>query len=123
MANPDIEENGLNAVIAHENAAGRTSISRVRACGFDLVSKKEDGSDERHIEVKATTKNRFTFRWLEELEQRALESDDRFFLYLVTGAGTDTPRVLVYDRDKLNERFSEAISHHVYVFPKADFFP
>ena len=121
MANLDTEKIGLDVVIAYEKGEGRVSVSRVRGCGFDLVSKKEDGSDERHIEVKTTAKDRFTFRWLEALEQQALESDDRFFLYHVTDVGSDSPRVLVYDRKKLKERFSEAITHHVYVFPKADF--
>ena len=121
MANLDTEKIGLDVVTAHEKREGRVTVSRVRGCGFDLVSKREDGSDERHIEVKTTAKDRFTFRWLEALEQQALESDDRFFLYLVTDVGSDSPRVLVYDRERLRERFSEAITHHVYVFPKADF--
>ena len=62
MANLDTEKIGLDVVIAHEKREGRVTVSRVRGCGFDLVSKREDGSDERHIEVKTTAKDRFTFR-------------------------------------------------------------
>lgn len=123
MGNIDIENLGLDAVSEYERQNGRTIIERVRGCGYDLVSKNQGGTDERHIEVKATSKDRFTFRWLESLEQRACECDPFFFLYLVTNVESDFPRVFVYDQERLRQRFSEAITHHVYVFPRADFAP
>lgn len=120
MDNREIEECGIAAVKEYEKKAGRSVCKRVCKCGYDLITKKVDGTDERHIEVKSTSKDRFTFRWFEELENEASRKDG-FFLYLVTNAGTDAQRVFEYDREKLNKRFSEAITHYVYVFPKSDF--
>lgn len=123
MGNQKTEQSGLDAVLAFESKEGRSWSKRVSKCGYDIITAKPDGSDERHIEVKATSKDRFTFRWLEELEQQALKADDRFYLYLVTKAGSCSPRVFVYDRNRLNELSPKAITHYVYVFPKSDFLP
>ncbi len=121
MANQITELSGIKAVIEFETKQGRTKCERVSKCGYDLVTSTIDGADERHIEVKATSKDRFTFRWLEELEQQAAWQDERFYLYLVTGAGTKKARVLIYDRTMLSERFSKVITHYQYVFPRSDF--
>lgn len=116
--NQDTEQNGLNAVIAHEKKSGREA-KRVHKCGYDLLSIGE--GQERHIEVKSTSKSHFTSRWLEELEWNHAQNDPHFFLYLVTEAETAKPRVFEYDREKLQKRFSGLEHHYVYRFKKSDF--
>jgi len=116
--NKDIEQLGLDAVIKHEKKAGRTA-KRVHKCGYDLHS-TADGQ-ERHIEVKATSKSHFTFRWLEELEWNRAQNDSQFFLYLVTDVAGGKPRVFEYDRDKLQKRFSKLEHHYIYKFKKPEF--
>ena len=112
-------QRGLRAVIEYEaRQTPKRVAERVHKCGYDLVSK--GGGEERHIEVKATTKSRFTFRWLERLEYDQLQKDKRFYLYLVTDVSTK-PRVFEYDRAKVMSRFAEEICHYVFVFPKDDF--
>jgi hypothetical protein len=118
MTNTDTEKHGIDAVIEHERTNGRTQVERVHKCGYDLVS-KGNGS-ERHIEVKTTGKDTFSFRWLEQLEYNAMKNDDKWYLYLVTDAN-GTPRIFEYDRKRAEERFSEEICHFVFVFPKSDF--
>jgi len=116
--NQDTEVSGLKAVIEHEQLRGRTAI-RVQKCGYDLISTCKGAI--RHIEVKATSKSHFTFRWLEQLEQNLAENDPDFFLYLVTDAKGPRPRVWEYDREKLRKQFLRVEHHHVYKFRKSDF--
>lgn len=118
MNNKETEAKGLDAVIAYEHLRGRKA-ERVQKCGYDLCS-KGNGS-QRHIEVKATTKSRFTFRWLEELEQQCVDNDPDFYLYLVTNVDGPNPQVFEYDRQKLKKRFSHVEPHFIYTFPKSDF--
>ena len=119
MNNQDIQAKGLNAVIAYENTKYGRKAERVQKCGYDLCSK--GNGFQRHIEVKATTKSRFTFRWLEDLEQKRAENDPDFYLYLVTDVDSSNPQVIEYDRQKLKSRFSRVEFHYIYNFPKSDF--
>jgi hypothetical protein len=118
MNNTDIEAKGLDIVIAHELKYGRNA-ERVQRCGYDLCS-RGNGS-ERHIEVKATKKSQFPFRWLEKLEQKCAETDPNFYLYLVTDVDSPNPRIIEYDYQKLKKCFSHIESHYVYKFPISDF--
>ena len=118
MADLETENKALTAVIAYEAARQRTA-ARVRNCGYDLRSIGPDG--ERHIEVKGTSKNHFTFRWLEPKEEERLQNDPDFWLYLVTDTNSAEPKVWEYDKAKLTERFDRIVPHYHYAFPKSDF--
>ncbi len=118
MSNAETEQNGINAVVEYEKKHGRPDVQRVYKCGYDLVS-KGIGS-ERHIEVKTTGKDIFSFRWLEQLEYDTMKKDGNWYLYLVTDAN-GTPRVFEYNRERAERRFSEEMRHYVFVFPKSDF--
>jgi len=119
--NKKTEQLGLDAVVAYEEKNGRTA-TRVQKCGYDLLSKVND-KEMRHIEVKATTKQHFSPRWLEPLERQCAQTDDLFYLYLVTSVGVDgqLPRVFEYDRAKLEDRFVGELIKYNYQFPKSDF--
>jgi Domain of unknown function (DUF3883) len=117
-SNSEIEELGVKAVIDWEKAKGRGKHERVNKCGYDL--KTSNDSEERHIEIKSTSKDRFTWRWLEQLEYDQFQNDEKFWLYLVTDV-EGTPKVIPYSREKLKARFDEEIRHYVFVFPKSDF--
>ncbi len=119
MSNPVTENNGINAVIKYEADQGRRCVNRVHKYGYDLISKGDNG-EERHIEVKATSKTAFSSRWLEQLEYDAMKHDDKWFLYLVTDAN-GSARVIVYDRTKAENRFAKIIYNYKLVFPKSDF--
>jgi hypothetical protein len=121
MDNSDIEKAGFDAVRKYETNAGRSKIERTQKCGFDFITSRTDNSDERHIEVKATTKKLFTSRWLEQLEQEVLDSDQMYYLYLVTEAESNDPKIYVYTRDEVKKRFCHAETKYVYKFPKKDF--
>ena len=116
--NQHTEQLGHKAVIEYEKERGRTA-KRVQKCGYDLRSIGEDS--ERHIEVKATTKPHFTFRWLEELEWNLAQNDPNFFLYLVTNASSPKPRVFEYDRERLQQCYSGIQHHYIYKFKKSEF--
>ena len=73
------EQLGLNAVIEYESKKGRIA-SRVHKCGYNLKSIAT--REERHIEVKATTDDHFTSRWLEELGHDKFQNDEHFYFYL-----------------------------------------
>ena len=116
--NSKTEQNGIAAVYQYEKANGRCNVQRVHKIGYDLVSR--GNGEERHIEVKSTDKDRFTSRWLEQLEYEALQKDPLFHLYLVTNA-SGMPRVWEYDKAKALNRFSKVIQQYVFVFPRDDF--
>lgn len=120
MSNADTERNGVQAVIEYEKQHGRADVQRVQRAGFDLIT--EGDAEERHIEVKATDKFRFTFRWLEQMEYDALKNDPHFYLYLVTNANDPAlRRIWIYDRKRAIERYSGEIKHYNFVFPRQDF--
>ena len=100
--NKQTEQRGIDLVFAYEKRKGRAA-TRVHKCGFDLVSKSR--TEERHIEVKATEKEHFTYRWLELLEWQCAQGDPLFYLYLVTEVSGSSPRVYEYDRQTLQQRF------------------
>jgi hypothetical protein len=114
---PSTQQRGLDAVIKYEHDQGRKA-KRVHKCGYDLCSTGKGG--ERHIEVKATTKDRFTSRWLEQMEYDQLTKDPAFYLYLVTDV-LNLPLIFVYDRTKLQNCFDEQISKYVFKFRREDF--
>jgi hypothetical protein len=111
------EELGIKEAMKYECKKGRIA-QRVHKCGYDLISKGRGG--ERHIEVKATAKNRFTFRWLEPLEYKKLQKDKRFYLYLVTNVRTK-PKMKRYNRTQLMSKSHKKVCHYVFVF--SDDFP
>jgi hypothetical protein len=121
MDNSKIESNGLKAVRNYERQYGRSKITRVFKCGYDLVSKTPEGADERHIEVKATNKKAFTQRWLEQREQDALAKDSLFYLYLVTEAQSAQPTIHIFEGSQLKKRFERCETKYLYTFLKADF--
>jgi len=116
--NQDTEQLGLEAAIKYEQQAGRAA-TRVQKCGYDLSS--SGGGEERHIEVKATSKSYFTTRWLEEKEQQCAVNDPKYFLYLVTDVTGSQPRVFEYGRTELGELFSKVEHHYIYKFRRSDF--
>ena len=113
MENIHTEKNGLEAVMAHEKAAGRDDLKRAHKRGYDIISK--GNGEERHIEVKATGKNRFTRRWLEELEYQALKEDPYFWVYLVTNAN-EQPQVSELKPSIVEKRFIKAVNHYYFDF-------
>lgn len=121
MNNITTERAGIAAVIAYETAAGRTQCVRVSKCGYDLKTTKLDGTDERHIEVKATQKKKFTRRWLEQFEHDALIAHTNFYLYLVTDAVSKQPKVREYTRQELRAHFIKQEIKYLYSFPAGDF--
>ena len=121
ITNSQIETLGIDAVIEYEKKAGRTVVKTVNRCGFDIITKKPDGSDERHIEIKASSKPKFTYRWLEPLEEEKLQTDPLFFLYLVTQAGSDSPRVREYTKKEMDGLRKEIVSRPQYHFPPEHF--
>lgn len=118
MANHQTEKKALEVVVAYEAANQRTAI-RVHKCGYDLCSKGDN--EERHIEVKGTTKKSFSFRWLEPKEQKCLIEDPCFWLYLVTETDSAQPKIKVFNKTALEKRFDCIVPHYQYNFPKSDF--
>ncbi|MBW1728500.1 MAG: DUF3883 domain-containing protein [Deltaproteobacteria bacterium] len=113
------EQKGIDAVIEYERQNGRAEIQRVHNKGYDLITR--GNGEERHIEVKATGKDKFYSRWLEEKEYQALRSDPHFYLYLVTNANREAPKVWPYDREKAFKRFKGETKKFLFNFPKEDF--
>ena len=118
--NQDTEKKGLEAVVAYEKANGRTA-RRVQKCGYDLSSTGKDSDSDRHIEVKATAKPYFTSRWLEELEWSLAQADKCFYLYLVTDARSEKPRIFEFSGSDLMKRRPRIVCHYLFDFKKADF--
>ena len=108
MSNITTEKNGLAAVIEYEKQHGRSDIKRVHKCGYDILSK--GNGEERHIEVKTTSKGKFTQRWLEELEYQALQNDDLFWVYLVTNTN-DKPNIRELSSGEVKKRFKKETTH------------
>jgi hypothetical protein len=114
--NSKIKKAALVEVIAYERLAGRrASVASGSGLGFDLIS-TQGGSVVRHILVKGTLKLKFTERWLEQSQQDALTKDKKFWLYLVTRAGSKNASVSAYDRAGLTPRFLRAETKYLYRF-------
>ena len=56
MNNSQIEKIGIKIVEEFEREKGRIQQERVHKRGYDLRTTNADGSDERHIEIKKTSK-------------------------------------------------------------------
>ncbi len=113
MSNGLTEKNGLNAALKHEIASGRKNVQRVNRCGYDLISK--GNGEERHIEVKTTDKSTFARRWLEEKEYQALQTDKRFWVYLVTNANSK-PEIHELDAAEVSRRYKRTVKHYWFDF-------
>ena len=118
MNNSQIEKIGIRIVEEFEREKGRIHQERVHKCGYDLRTTNTDGSDERHIEIKTTSKKKFNQRWLEELEQKRLETDDLFYVYLVTNCGKGNEEIKVLNKENLEPLFSRVVKHYYYDFGK-----
>jgi hypothetical protein len=106
---------GHKAVALYEREKGRT-VDVHEKDGYDLISRGR--GEIRHIEVKATAKSRFQWRWLTDAEFRAAVSDPDFYLYLVTDALSERPRITEMRRDELLQRYKGVTILHVISFPK-----
>ena len=100
MKNNQIEKSGLDWLknkLQHEG----WQIERVHK-GCDLVIKNE--TETRYVEVKTTSKDNFTQRWLEEKEMEMFEmKKEQYFVYLITNA-TDFPKLYILNNIELLKR-------------------
>lgn len=110
-----IKEAGHSAVIVYEARNGRQATTHEKD-GYDLNS--EGKGEVRHIEVKATAKERIQWRDLTSDEFQAAVSDPHYFLYLVTRAITQ-PMITEMRRDDLLLRYRGTRVLHVISFPKS----
>ena len=117
MNNGKIQQEGFKAVIAYEKKRG-WEAKPYQKNGYDLVSKKMNSI--RHIEVKATSKKQIYFRWLEENEFKALKSDKKYYLYLVTNA-LNSPTVFTFTKKQTLSRFKGEEIKYLFTFNKEDF--
>ena len=117
MNNKEIEEISITAVIRYEKEKGRLA-SRVSGQGYDLISRNNE--EKRHIEVKETTKEKLTQRWLEEREYKTMKEDRHFYLYAVTGVDSH-PRVYEFTKQQMIERFKKEEIKYMFEFKKNDF--
>jgi len=117
MNNKEIEKKAIAAVIGYEKKNGRLA-SRVTGQGYDLTSKNNE--EERHIEVKGTTKERLTQRWLEEREYKTMKEDSHFYLYAVTSVDSQ-PRVYEFTKQQMIDRFKREEVKYMFKFKKDDF--
>ncbi len=117
MNNKEIEEISITAVIRHEKEKGRLA-SRVSGHGYDLISR--NNQEERHIEVKGTTKEKLTQRWLEEREYKTMKEDPHFYLYAVTRVDSH-PRVYEFTKQQMIDRFKREEIKYMFAFRKNDF--
>ena len=112
----EIKKAAHKAVILYEAEPPRLRKATLyERDGYDLISKKK--REERHIEVKGTTKNRFTWRYLTENEFQALIKDPKFYLYLVTRVGRK-PMIEEMSRNDVLARYLKTEVLHIITFPK-----
>jgi hypothetical protein len=109
-----VKEAGHQAVVDYEAKNGRTAEIHEKN-GYDIRS--QGNGETRHIEVKATSKDRFTWRHLTDAEFRAAVSDKNFYLYLVTKA-LSKPKITELRRDDVLLRYRGTTLLHVISFPK-----
>ncbi len=116
MTKSEKEHLSFYKVIEWEKAHNRIA-TYANNSGYDLCSKNQ--SEERHIAVRTTFHSIFTCHEMESLEYQAIQKDEEFYLYLVTGIDSKSPKIWVYDRNRLADRFSKVI--YKFSFPKDDF--
>lgn len=111
----EVKKAGHDAVIRHEKRKGRKAVTHERD-GYDIFSKGR--GQIRHIEVKATSKESFTWRHLTDAEFQAAMSDPEFYLYLVTHA-LRKPQITELRRDDILKRYRGTTVLHVISFAKS----
>lgn len=98
MNNTKIEQLGIDFVLEYEKRNGWLP-EIIKKHGYDILSK--NGKKVKLIEVKATSKERFSWRTLEELEYKALKNNFNYFLYTVTNVGNETEKpCLLFSQEK-----------------------
>ncbi len=93
-------------VIRYEKSKGREpDVTRRMEEHYDVYSYGED--EERYIEAKGYVKPRPEIRLTDREYEKAKELGDRFWLYLVYGAGTEKPVMLCIRNPAEKLKFSE----------------
>ena len=123
MARDDeIEQVGMDVTMAYENENGWTpeDVSSENV-GFDIRSTKysEDGTfeDIRYIEVKGRAQDG-AIRLSANEWKKAKRFQDKYWLYVVTFAGTDTPKLRRYQNHATTFIQEEDIYATGYIIPK-----
>ena len=100
MKNIQIEKSGLDWLKNKLQLEG-WQIERVHK-GCDLVIK--NSTETRYVEVKTTSKDNFSQRWLEEKEMEMFEEKkEQYFVYLITDA-TNLPKLHILNHIELTKR-------------------
>ena len=88
-----LEERALARILGEEPQLGRTSPNNA---GFDLVEEDDAGVACRWVEVKAMTGtlSDHPVGMTRSQFEAAQERGERFWLYVVEHAGSDSPRIL-----------------------------
>lgn len=121
MKNKEIEQLGTKAVIEQERKHERTIVDNRggRGEGFDLAT-KDASNNIRLIELKATTKSRPMFRYLEQKEYGCLEKSDNYWIYVVTGI-PDVPCDKPFSKEEIMKKIKRKEIKWVCSFSSQDF--
>ena len=119
MTNQQIKQAGYKAVVEYESNNER-ECEKTERCGTDYISRK-NGRIVRRIEVKSTLKSSLNFRWLEKNEFDALKKHNNFYLYLVTNAGSQNPKVWPYTQRQILQKKPKRTVKYSIKFKKSEF--
>lgn len=104
MKNIQIEKVGLDWLKEKLQLEG-WKVDRVHKKGYDLII--TNTTETRFVEVKTTSKDNFSQRWLEEKEMEMFEEKkEKYFVYLITNA-TNLPNLHILNHIELTKRKSK----------------
>ena len=123
LSNHEVEARAIEAVIAHERAAGRTArdTRTIKGAPVDVESIDNATGEKRLIEIKAFGgAGRGDDLWLEPNQVEALERVPGAHLYLVTNIRAADPsqiRILDLTGEQLRERLEQKREKHYFEVP------
>ena len=117
------EQVGKEIAIAFEKAQGREYIPFApyeQHFGYDLRSFHSESNTYRYIELKTSRKAHMINRWLEEHEQKCLQTVPGYYIYYILNIDVEakTGKIIEFDATEWQKHFKKVEKKYWYTFPK-----
>ena len=117
------EQVGKEIAIAYEKAYGREHIAfgpHEQHFGYDMRSFDSPTNTYRYIELKTSRKAHMINRWLEEHEQKCLQTVPGYYIYYILDVDVEkkTGKVIEFSAAEWQKYYKKVERKYWYAFPK-----
>lgn len=117
------EQVGKEIAIAYETALGREYIPfgpYEQHFGYDIRTFDSKANQYRYIELKTSRKPHMINRWLEEHEQKCLQTIPGYYIYYVLGIDVEkrTGKLIEFSAAQWQKYYKKVERKYWYAFPK-----